>query len=83
VLHGGGGGLLPFIAGGGGWKRAAEVVVDGGGSGETGGGAEWQWSQSEHGRNGRRRYLESVADERGPRGFLFFLNYPNWLKLEN
>jgi hypothetical protein len=23
-----------------------------------------------------------VADERGPHGFIFFSNYPNWLKLE-
>jgi hypothetical protein len=24
---------------------------------------------------------DSEADARGPRGFVFFLNYPNWLKL--
>jgi hypothetical protein len=27
--------------------------------------------------------IRIVADERGPRGFLFFLNYQNWLKFEN
>jgi hypothetical protein len=72
--------LLPFIAGGGDWKTATQVVA--GGGGETRGTEEWQCPRSERGRHGRHRYSDSVADERGPRGFQFFLNYPNQLKLQ-
>jgi hypothetical protein len=60
----------------------AQVAAGGDGKGETGGTVEWQRPWSERGWHGRRRYLHSVADERGPRDFLFFLNYPNRLKLE-
>jgi hypothetical protein len=49
----------------------------------AGGVTEQQQPWSERGRHGRSHYSDSVADERGPRGFLFFLNYPNRLKHEN
>jgi hypothetical protein len=80
VLHGG---VLPFIAGRGGWKRAAQVAAGSGGGGETGGAAERRWPWSERGQHGRHRYSDSVVDERGPCGFLFFPNYPNQPKFEN
>jgi hypothetical protein len=84
VCHaGGGGGSLPFIAGGGGWKKAAQVAALGGGSGAIEAAVEHQRPRSECGWHGRLRYSDSVADERGSRGFLFFPNYSNWLKIEN
>jgi hypothetical protein len=82
VLHGRGG-VLFFIAGGGGWKRVAQVAAGGSGIGETGGAAEQWQPQSKRGRHRRCRYSDNVADERGPHSFLFSLNYPNRLKLEN
>jgi hypothetical protein len=82
VLHGwGGGGVAPFYSR---QRRLEKGGVSGGrGGGETGGATEWQWPRSERGQHRRRRYFYSVADERGPRGFLFFLNYPNRLKIGN
>jgi hypothetical protein len=74
--------LLPFIAGEGGWKRVVQVAAGGGGGSETGGTAEWWRPWSELGRHGRRRYSDT-GRRAGPHGFLFFPNYPNWLKLEN
>jgi hypothetical protein len=71
------GGLLPFIVGGGGWKRVAQVAARDGGGSEIGGAVERWRPQSECCQHGRHRYSDSVADERGPRGFLFFPNYPN------
>jgi hypothetical protein len=75
------GGVLPFIGGRDGWKRAAQVVA--GGGGETGGMVERRPPRSDRAWHGRRRYSDSVADKRGPHSFVFFLNYPNWLKLGN
>jgi hypothetical protein len=81
VLHRGE--LQPFIAGGGCWKRAAQVAARSGGCGETRGTTLQKQPRSEHGWHGRRRYSDSVVDERGPHGFLFSSNYPNRFKHEN
>jgi hypothetical protein len=61
----------------------AQVAAGSGGGGETGGAAERRWPWSERGQLGRHRYSDSVVDERGPCGFLFFPNYPNRPKFEN
>jgi hypothetical protein len=57
--------------------------VAAGGGGETGGTAERRRPRSECDRHGQCCYSISADDERVPRGFLFFLNYPNRLKLAN
>jgi hypothetical protein len=69
----GGGGVAPFYSRHcAGSKRGTQVAAGGGGDGETRGAAERRWTWSECGWHGQRRYSDSVADERGPRGFLFF-----------
>jgi hypothetical protein len=50
---------------------AARVATGGGRTATKPGAAEWRRPQSECGRHRWRRCSDRVADERGPRGFIF------------
>jgi hypothetical protein len=73
----------PFMAAGGGWQWAARVAVGGGRAVAKSGAAERRQPWLELCRHGRCHCWDRVADERGPRGFVIFLNYPNRLKIGN
>jgi hypothetical protein len=73
----------PFIAAGGGWQWWRELW-----SGMVAALNQWA-QQSGIGHDlkavsaGRRHCSDRVADDWGPRGFVFSQNYPNRIKVEN
>jgi hypothetical protein len=81
LIHRGGGD--PFIAAGGGWQWWRELW-----SGTVAALNQWA-QQSGIGHDlkavsaGRRHCSDRVADDWGPRGFVFSQNYPNRIKVEN